>query len=355
MRQSRLIRSTTFKMFSTNANNAILEEAASKFLAGRSFEFAPTTGGVNNVVRYIQTADGEKYILRVYNNGNDSNRVRFEHSILGQLNKMGLSIRIPTTVPSLESGSPHVLLSNGAEASLFHIIPGYLPKLTMVNEIGRASGELNAAMSRVKLDLVSPNPPYYELYKVHHAVTREKFFERVAGAEFNDCRQAITELVNEIIELEKLIKELLNLNLPKQLIHGDLHYDNVLVHEGEVSGLLDFEFCAYDWRAMELAICLSKYAGENSMSYFDQFIEGYMEFAELTPLEISVIPDLINLRILSNVVYFVGRAIANEDSITSLTTRAANYLTRVKWVNAHKNEIIQKINNCVDTKIASAK
>lgn len=25
-----------------------------------------------------------------------------------------------------------------------------------------------------------------------------------------------------------------------------------------VSGLLDFEFCAYDWRAMELAVALSK-------------------------------------------------------------------------------------------------
>ena len=43
-----------------------------------------------------------------------------------------------------------------------------------------------------------------------------------------------------------------------QLIHGDLHYDNVLVENGKVTGLLDFEFCAHDWRAMELAVCLSK-------------------------------------------------------------------------------------------------
>jgi Ser/Thr protein kinase RdoA (MazF antagonist) len=37
-----------------------------------------------------------------------------------------------------------------------------------------------------------------------------------------------------------------------------LHYDNVLVENGKVTGLLDFEFCAHDWRAMELAVCLSK-------------------------------------------------------------------------------------------------
>ena len=47
------------------------------------------------------------------------------------------------------------------------------------------------------------------------------------------------------------------------MIHGDMHYDNVLVYEEKVSGLLDFEFCAWDFRAMELAICLSKYASES--------------------------------------------------------------------------------------------
>jgi Ser/Thr protein kinase RdoA (MazF antagonist) len=29
-----------------------------------------------------------------------------------------------------------------------------------------------------------------------------------------------------------------------------------------VSGLLDFEFSVHDWRACELAVSLSKYAGE---------------------------------------------------------------------------------------------
>lgn len=340
-------------MFSTSYDAGILDEAASKFLAGTTYTFAPTTGGVNNVVRYLDVENGSKYILRVYNNGNDSHRVRFEHEILKQLANMRLSVRIPTMVPSIETGESHMLLSNGAEASLFDIIPGYLPKLTMVREIGEASGELCAAMANVRLNLTSPNPPYYELYRVHHAVTRDLFLQEVQTAAFDDCREAITQLVEEIFALENLIEKLLQLRLPRQLIHGDLHYDNVLVHEGKVSGLLDFEFCANDWRAMELAICLSKYAGEkDAMTYFDQFIEGFMSRGpELTPLEISVIPDLINLRILSNVVYFVGRAIAKEDSITSLTTRAANYLNRVRWIHANKQLISDKITACAAARV----
>ena len=42
-----------------------------------------------------------------------------------------------------------------------------------------------------------------------------------------------------------------------------------LVDECGVSGKLDFEFTAYDWRAMELAIDLSKYCSEQEpFGYF---------------------------------------------------------------------------------------
>eukprot|EP01039_Chlorochromonas_danica_P004228 gene4228-4645_t len=341
-------------MFSTEFSSQVLEEAASKFLVANTYHFTPTTGGVNNVVRYIETDNGHQYILRVYNNGNDSYRVRFEHAILQQLSQMNLSFKIPTTVPSLESAAPHVLLSTGAEASLFEIIPGKLPKLTLVKEIGRASGELTTAMAKVSLDMTSPNPPYYDIYKVHHAVTREKFMERVASSDFDGVRPTMNELIQELEAIEKLSHELLSLKLPQQLIHGDLHYDNVLVldQEGAISGLLDFEFCALDWRAMELAICLSKYAGEKgALGYFNDFIDGYMEHAELNILEVSVIPDLINLRILSNVVYFVGRAIAQEDSITSITSRAEIYLQRIRWIKANREAISAKIQACLDAKV----
>lgn len=68
---------------------------------------------------------------------------------------------------------------------------------------------------------------------------------------------------------------------------------------------------AVDYRAMELAVCLSKYAGEpEAMQYFDDFISGFVQHGRLTPEEISCVPDLVNLRILSNVVYFVGRALS---------------------------------------------
>jgi homoserine kinase type II len=71
------------------------------------------------------------------------------------------------------------------------------------------------------------------------------------------------------------------------------------------------------------------------MPYLRDFIQGYAEHGVLTPAEIQAVPALINLRVLSNVVYFVGRAAAGEDDINSLTSRAEAYAARVRWVNAN--------------------
>lgn len=35
----------------------------------------PTSGGVNNIVQYVNTADGHRYVLRIYNNGNKTEKV----------------------------------------------------------------------------------------------------------------------------------------------------------------------------------------------------------------------------------------------------------------------------------------
>ena len=95
---------------------------------------------------------------------------------------------------------------------------------------------------------------------------------------------------------------------------------------------------------MELAVCLSKYAGESkAKEYFDDFIKGYMQHAHLTDEEIEAIPTLVNLRILSNVAYFVGRKLAGEDDITSITSRLENYMTRVDWVYLNADTIVGKL------------
>ncbi|KXZ47215.1 hypothetical protein GPECTOR_37g221 [Gonium pectorale] len=334
---------------------ALRDEALALFFESEELKTTPTSGGVNNVVQYVEAANGERYILRIYNNGNKSEKVRFEHEILRQLAQQKLSFEVPRALPS-RAGRPHELLSNGAEACVFHIIPGTLAKTTSPEEVGRATGELCSAMGRVVItDQKAPIPPYFELFKVHHAIggNAEIFYKEVAtNPDFNVCREAIDFLVSEIKQVEAKLAVYLQQDLPMQLIHGDLHYDNVMVVGDQVSGLLDFEFCAYDWRAMELAVALSKYVGEKEpLPLCERFVSGFAQHGQLTEAEVAAIPDLINLRIFSNAVYFTvrvggcwGAAPLRARTRSSRSPRApAPTPNRVRWVNANRDALTSVI------------
>ena len=288
----------------------------------------------------------DRFVLRLYNNSNNAARVKFEHAVLRWLvdNVKTLSFALPVTLPAL-NGEAYITTASGAEAALFRLIPGRLPKLSCTRAIGRASGELTLAMEKVAVPLASPTAPYWDIYAVHRSVTRDNFHAMAASSAFDEVRAATSFLLDALHRTESSIDAFKALGLPEQLIHGDLHYDNTLVdgdgEDGRVTGLLDFEFCATDFRAMELAICLSKYiSADDPLPYLTDFILGFKEKMRLTEAECRAIPGLISLRVVSNVVYFVGRAIGGEDDISSLTTRAEEYARRIRWLDANGDKLI---------------
>merc|ERR1712048_39814 len=298
-----------------------------------SIPMEATSGGVNNIVQYVDLPEGKK-LLRIYNNGLDTPRVKFEHAILEKLNaEHTFPFKVPNFLKS-KTGTSFVKLSNGAEACLCDFIEGELPKLTCVEEIGEASGALCTAMGKLEgVDLAGSSTPHDDMWKNHHALTRDGFVAEMKSSAFDGpLRKVADEMMEETLEVTRKCQEEYS-SLPRQLIHADMHYDNILTKDGKVTGILDFEFAAYEWRAMELAICLSKYAGEDdALQYFDEFIKGYAKTAVLTKPEAIAMPDLINLRTLSNIAYFVGRSIAKEDDISALTTRIENYAKRINWM-----------------------
>ena len=230
-----------------------LEALKHYFNEGNDFEIFPTVGGVNNYCDHVKLSNGDRYVLRIYNNGCDYPRVNFEHHVLLELAKSSkLSSKVPVPILS-KDGKSHVLLSNGTEATLFEYIPGELPKKTRARDIGRASGELVTALATISITDVSPNPRFCDLYKAHHATTREIVFEEIKKPAFDitpTARKYINLLVEEILAIELVIAHLHTVGLPVQLIHADLHYDNVLCDGDSVSGLLDFEFSVHDWRGI---------------------------------------------------------------------------------------------------------
>jgi homoserine kinase type II len=109
----------------------------------------------------------------------------------------------------------------------------------------------------------------------------------------------------------------------------------VLCDGDDVTGLLDFEFTARDWRVMEAVVGLSKFCGlaepgPSVAAYLDGYAAGG---GRLTRRECELVPALIRARVLSNVVYFAGRAVSGEDSVEPLSGRAGVYAKRVRWLH----------------------
>lgn len=307
-------------------------------------------------MQYLTFPDGTKKLLRIYNNGEDTIQVNFEHKILEILHAKGYAdeffFKIPKYMPNPEDPSSTFLkLSNGAEACIVDFIEGTLPKYTCMESVGEASGILNTALGEITEDVNDAAEcncdPYFAMWDVHPALTKENFIETMNGPDFDGKLRPFADLMlQETISItDKCVGEYKD--LPEQLIHADLHFDNVLVDQEtkKCTGLLDFEFAiGSDKRAMELATCLSKYAGEEkALEYIDEFMKGYSVAGRVNALEAKAIPDLINLRVLSNVAYFVGRSLGKQDSIDSLTKRIENYSERVQWVKDNEDAIVQTI------------
>jgi hypothetical protein len=86
---------------------------------------------------------------------------------------------VPKGKPTLSSPATHVKLSTGTSACVFELIPGTLAKTTSPEEVGRATGELCAAMGKIKMDRRAPMAPYFNLFAAHHATTRDIFYNDV--------------------------------------------------------------------------------------------------------------------------------------------------------------------------------
>jgi hypothetical protein len=79
--------------------------------------------------------------------------------------------------------------------------------------------------------------------------------ELVKGPRCDHVRGAADKLLAELELNDRVIERILAMDppLPQQQIHADLHSANVLIHEGKVSAVLDFEFSAPDWTGQHTA------------------------------------------------------------------------------------------------------
>ncbi len=352
-------------MDATAASEEALLEAAGGFLspADGPLRFDKASGGVNNRVYWVRQGE-QSFVLRVYNNGGNAARVRYEHTVLELLRDASFFFAIPRLIRSRSSGATFVpVLSStvepGTEACMFEAILGTLANvksLAAAQSAGEAIGQLVQRMADIgPNDLPShcPNPCFRDVYAAcpGRVLQPEEVERIVKGPEFEAVRQDADYLLSELSRVVAVAAK--QSALPEQQIHADAHLDNLLAVEDRVTAVLDFEFSARDWRVMEACVGLTKYVATSDIDIpasIAAFLRGYgASGAALTAEEARFVPDGMVLRILSNVVFFAGRATATppQDNIQTLVNKIVPYAKRCRWIEANRESVIAEATKLV--------
>lgn len=314
-------------MDATSCSDEALTEGALGFLdaSGGPLSFRKASGGMNNRVYYVAQGDAT-FVIRVYNNGGNGARVAYEHRILLELERRFVAFfELPRLLRS-HRGTTAVAVScmePGTEACMFRVIRGQTAAVTSAAtaaSAGEATAVLVGAMLGLDLSSVPcPNPRFRDVFAAcpGRLLTAAEVAAVMGGPEFDAVRDDTSYLLRELGRVHAAAAAAKQ--LPEQQIHADAHLDNFLVGDDErVSAILDFEFSAFDWRVMEAAVGLTKYiatAGIDIELMVQRYLEGYARAGSLTAAECDFLPDGMALRVLSNVVFFVGRAVSDPPQV----------------------------------------
>ncbi len=253
-------------------------------------------------------------VLRVHHHA-DAERILAEHRLLEALSHSGLSFEVPAPVPTRE-GSTLATTDLGL-AALYPRLPGDHPPRT-TNSLalaGAALAELDAALAELPANL-APIDWRRPLADIHPALTDLDDLAADFHNELPDPELArwFAERAPEIEEEARRYES----TLPTQIIHGDFALSNLLVADGRVTGILDFEIAGLDLRAVELAAALLQTS--DSAQEIEAFRGGY---GTLSPEEEWALPTLILYRALGSAVWRAGHWRTGHSPIDMVSERLA--------------------------------
>jgi Ser/Thr protein kinase RdoA (MazF antagonist) len=245
---------------------------------------------------------------------------------------------VPTPVRAL-NGDP-VVESGGHRLVLAHRIPGdpgWRADLLLTRRCGHALALLDLALATVTLAVGAPET--YRRLDLDAAV-------RSVEAEFagSGLASAIAEVLDRTDEQWSRVTA----GWPVQLVHADYFPPNVLVVNGDVTGVIDFEFAGNGFRAMDFAIGLIAFGTEwwefrTSWELLEAFASGYLAVNPLSPEERAEVPALILMREASSYTHWLGRLARGMIAPEEIQARGRRLLDLDRWLSAYGDDLITRL------------
>ena len=226
---------------------------------------------------------GDDYVLKVGPRDQMLRNIRITNALAAE------GFTAATLLPT-KTGAPYM---DGEQiTALYHQLPGSpLSKEDRYGEqrydfgfkYGQGLARLHKALAAVESDIMPDEGSIYEMVKTWSLPQVQKQNEQwkmgLSQTFFEDYTQAFGELIDK---------------LPRQLIHKDPNPSNILFHNGEISGFIDFDLSERDIRLRDVCYCatgiLCEWRGvEDAEGKWPRVLEGilhgYDSVSPLTPEE----------------------------------------------------------------------
>ena len=305
----------------------------------------PLTRGANNAA-YLVDADSGRYVLRIYYNHADSARLDAEYQILFALQSAGLPFAIPAPIFTAD-GRYHTYLTDsdnkGRLAALFPWLPGDHPdRQDTAAAFGAAValGQLDQALAALSWQRDQVPAPLGDFVRRYPTLSD---LPRMLATLTSDAA-AIDRIADMYHQLSEKLPALYA-SLPCQMVHNDYAPSNILMVGDKVTAVLDFEFCTYDLRALDLTVALSWWPIEllgsgQEWPLITALGTGYASQIQLTDNEIAGLPTLLQLRSMSSLLHRLTRYTQGLNSADFLRQRITQTLGREDWLASNRETLL---------------
>ena len=239
----------------------------------------------------VTTADGKYFILK---EKQSLYKAKQEFNLLSNLSNSGA----PVAIPICPIGGDHYLLVDGKTYCLYPKLPGkaieehYAGDATArAKSFGNAVAFLHSCL--LKSESISGIPELKLIEQIQEWAIPciRKNGEVVDG-------YAVEETWNTfergMVQLED--------DLPKQLIHRDLHPANMLFENGRLTGFIDFDMIVSGFRIFDVCYCATSILvggfqdsakREKWSDILYALVDGYQEMCPLSLIELQAIPGTL--------------------------------------------------------------
>jgi homoserine kinase type II len=308
------------------------------------FTVAPASAGINNQT-WLVTTPGDTDILQISLNAVDRSTLDAQHRLLALLNRSGLPFAVPSPLPS-RNGTTIVAVDNDQPrmASLFRSIPGRAPDTTNMHHVELCAVALRE-LHTVLEAIADPEPLVCDRRFGAFAIA-----EPVALLQALDFEPSLASSLVRIFEGLQSLMPVIEATLLYQIIHADFYPSNVLVHDGRVSGILDFEAASLGPRSADLAIALWTFAlsrpeETHGWKRAASFLRAYQADDPMDQAELRYLPEFILAREAGSFVHWGGRWREKLTTEHDIRLRALRLKQVHRWVTEHRHRFEDLVRN----------